>query len=553
VSIVAGHYQHGLRRLVARQTDEPARGATPLELLFDLTFVAAFGVAGEQLAHGIVVGHWQTATVAFVLAMLAVVWAWINVSWFASAFDDDDWLFRLLTLVQMTGVIVLAIGLPALFVSIQEGDVLDLRLLVLGYVVMRVALILQWIRAVRSDPRYKPLALTYALFVGSAQVGWVLLATLPLHTFLALAVVAALFATEAAGPVVAEAMGGSRRAAGSTPWNPHHLAERLALLTIIALGETVFGTLSLATAITTSQAWTVDAGVAVGAGIALSFAMWWSYFLVPHASVLVARRTKVLSWAYAHVFLWGAIAAVGAGLYVSGEAREPGSDVQSTTVVASIAIPVIVFTLVRCLMQSSLVSALPHDHLVQIAAAALPGIAIVLSGAGLAISGCLLIVLASPVSVVLSFELGGWRSLDAQLERVTGPDQPSAASSGTRSAAPHGPAQTHTAHTSDAVHAVDAGHAPDAPTAPQAGHASDAPDQGEAEERERAGDDSDARDGRRAAGHRQASGRGRAAGDRDAAGGPDAARDGHTAPATHAARDACAARGSDAACDPGTG
>jgi low temperature requirement protein LtrA len=332
--------------LTARRIDEPARTATPLELLFDLTFVAAFGVAGDQLAHGIVAGHWRSATVAFAFAMLAVVWAWINVSWFASAFDNDDWLFRLLTMVQMTGVIVLAIGLPALFVSIEEGDVLDNRVLVSGYIIMRVALLLQWIRAVRADSRYRPIAQTYALFVGGAQVGWLLVALLPLHTPVALAVAVVLFAIEAIGPVVAEGKD-SHRAIGSTPWHPHHLAERFALLTIIALGETVLGTLASAAEISGDQGWTVEAVVAVGAGIALSFALWWTYFLLPHAPALVARREKVLPWGYAHVLLYAAIAAVGAGLHVSGYAHQPGYHVAAATVVGSIAIPVIVFLVVR--------------------------------------------------------------------------------------------------------------------------------------------------------------------------------------------------------------
>ena len=235
MSIVGGRYRHGLRRVIARRTDEAGRAATPLELLFDLTFVAAFGVAGNELAHGIALGHWGTATVAFTFAMFAVVWAWVNVTWFASAFDNDDWLHRLLTMVEMTGVIVLAIGLPPLFASIERGEVLDNRVMVAGYVIMRVALILQWWRAVRGEPRYRALASTYALFVGGAQIGWVLVAVLPLTTGVALAVSGVLFAVEALGPLVAERRG-ARNDGGSTPWHPHHLAERFALLTIIALG-----------------------------------------------------------------------------------------------------------------------------------------------------------------------------------------------------------------------------------------------------------------------------------------------------------------------------
>jgi low temperature requirement protein LtrA len=39
--------------------------------------------------------------------------AWVNFTWFAPAFDTDDVPYRLLTLVQMGGVLVLAAGVPA--------------------------------------------------------------------------------------------------------------------------------------------------------------------------------------------------------------------------------------------------------------------------------------------------------------------------------------------------------------------------------------------------------------------------------------------------------
>jgi low temperature requirement protein LtrA len=44
--------------------------------------------------------------------MFAVIWAWIQNTWFASAYDNDDWIYRLLTMVQMIGLLVLALGLP---------------------------------------------------------------------------------------------------------------------------------------------------------------------------------------------------------------------------------------------------------------------------------------------------------------------------------------------------------------------------------------------------------------------------------------------------------
>jgi hypothetical protein len=42
---------HRLRVMSGRDPDEQHRSATPLELLYDLTFVVAFGVASEQFAH----------------------------------------------------------------------------------------------------------------------------------------------------------------------------------------------------------------------------------------------------------------------------------------------------------------------------------------------------------------------------------------------------------------------------------------------------------------------------------------------------------------------
>ena len=126
---------HRRRRFTGRDPDEAHRAATPLELLYDLTFVVAFGAAADELAH-----TWRRATGAGVVGfgfavrrLLGVV----NYSWFASAYDTDDWVFRLVTMVQMIGVLVLALGLPPMFASIERRH-LDNGVMVAGYVIMRV-------------------------------------------------------------------------------------------------------------------------------------------------------------------------------------------------------------------------------------------------------------------------------------------------------------------------------------------------------------------------------------------------------------------------------
>jgi low temperature requirement protein LtrA len=84
-----------LRRIRPRDPTEPHRVATPLELLFDLTFVVAVARVAAQLAHAIAddeVGH----VAGYLMVFFAIWWAWMNFTWFASAYDCDDAAYVLL-------------------------------------------------------------------------------------------------------------------------------------------------------------------------------------------------------------------------------------------------------------------------------------------------------------------------------------------------------------------------------------------------------------------------------------------------------------------------
>ena len=85
---------HRIRRMSGRDPYEDHRVATPLELLFDLTFVVAFGVAASEFAHMLAEGHVGAGLAGFAFSTFAVCWAWINFTWFASAYDTDDWMYR---------------------------------------------------------------------------------------------------------------------------------------------------------------------------------------------------------------------------------------------------------------------------------------------------------------------------------------------------------------------------------------------------------------------------------------------------------------------------
>jgi low temperature requirement protein LtrA len=241
---------HRIRPMTGRDPHESGRTATTLELLYDLVFVVAIGQAANQLAHLVAEGHYGAGIGGFAFAMFAVIWAWINFSWFASAFDTDDWPYRLATMVQMVGVTILGLGLPSMFHSIDAGHGIDNRVMVAGYVVMRVAMVFQWLRAARQCPERRAACLAYAKVIVLAQIGWVAMTFMHLTLVPTALIVIALLLVELAGPYIAE----TRH--GGTPWHAHHMAERYGLLAIIALGEGVIGTVASLSAVVEAQGWT---------------------------------------------------------------------------------------------------------------------------------------------------------------------------------------------------------------------------------------------------------------------------------------------------------
>ncbi|MGH3592915.1 MAG: low temperature requirement protein A, partial [Pseudonocardiaceae bacterium] len=153
--------------MTGRDPDEWHRASTPLELLFDLTFVVAVAQAGTQLHHALAAGHAGHAVAGYVLVFFGIWWAWVNFTWFASAYDTDDVPYRLLTLLQMGGVLVFAAGIPLAF------EHFDFTIVVIGYVVMRLALVTQWLRAAAEHPAGRAATLRYAGGVTLVQLCWV--------------------------------------------------------------------------------------------------------------------------------------------------------------------------------------------------------------------------------------------------------------------------------------------------------------------------------------------------------------------------------------------
>ncbi|MFB9742968.1 low temperature requirement protein A [Pseudonocardia sulfidoxydans] len=306
-----------------RDPGEEHRASTPLELLFDLCFVVGVAQAAAQLAHGIEEGHAGSAVVGFAMVFFAIWWAWMNFTWFASAYDTDDVPYRVLTLLQMAGVLILAAGVP---VALNDYD---FRVVTIGYAVMRIPMVLQWLRVAREHPEGRQTAYRYAIGIGVVQVLWLLRLLLPHpldHVGFAVLVLA-----EIAVPIWAE-----RR--HTTAWHPEHIVDRFGAFTIIVLGEVILAAAVAFGGAISDGLSTQQIMVAVG-GLLLMFTIWWTGFLGGDEHGLVTTRIALI-WGYGHYLVFAAIAALGAGLEVAVQDAAHEAHVAPLTVGYAVAIPV---------------------------------------------------------------------------------------------------------------------------------------------------------------------------------------------------------------------
>ncbi|CAL9350617.1 hypothetical protein SUDANB176_00465 [Streptomyces sp. enrichment culture] len=315
------------RPMLARRAGEEHRTATALELFFDLCFVAAVAQAASAFEHELAEGHLGHGLLGYALVFFAIWWAWMNFTWFASAYDTDDVPYRLLTLVQITGALVMAAGAA----QALEHD--DFTVITWGYVVMRLAMVTQWLRAAHTDLERRRSCLRYAVGVFVLELGWLARLALPHDGGVASFVVLAL--GELAVPVWAE------RAARTT-WHPHHIAERYGLFTLIVLGESITAaTLAVRTALDADAELGSVLVLALG-GVLTGFALWWLYFAQDAPRRLSTLSTAVL-WGYGHYAVFSSAAAVGAGLALNVGHDTGHGTLTDRQAAAAYTVPVAVF------------------------------------------------------------------------------------------------------------------------------------------------------------------------------------------------------------------
>lgn len=378
----------------ARDIHERHRVSTPLELLLDLTFVAAISLAATQLHHGLAEHHVSSAVVFFAIGFWSIWLAWMGFTWYASAYDNDDALFRVLAMVQMVGVLVLAVGIPGMSQGQWKAGIL-------GYVIMRLALVAQWLLAARGDPARRRTCLRYAFGIAAVQLLWVAWLWLPATA--RWPVFALLAVCELAIPPWAER-------AAPTPWHPHHIAERHGLFVIMTLGECVIGATSAIASVWRDGGWSFDLALVGLASMTLILCLWWMYFLVPTGEALEQHRDRARGWTYGHYFVFLALAGVGAGLEVVADTLAhgvtPGEETTPLFAILCVAVPEVLFVLALWGLHAWLVRAKERS-----APFALASIACILAvplavHLGLRLPWALLLSSLGPLVAILHHEIG---------------------------------------------------------------------------------------------------------------------------------------------------
>ena len=292
---------------------------------------------------------------------MPIGWAWAGFAFYATRFDTDDLVYRLLTLLGMFGVAGLASTVPDALHGGQNS-------FVVAYVFVRAILLVLYARVYRDVEVARPVARWFLLMFGIAVVDWLISLALPVPWKYALWAVALAF--EHVAPISAWRM------LRGVPVHPRHIPERFGLLIIIVLGEGVLGVV-LGTA---AVSWTAVSGAVAFAGFLTGASIWWLYFDFLDGAAVVTRNVRSgMTFVYSHYFVAAGVAALGVGVKLAILSLEPGPryDNVGWVAAAGTALCMAGLAAIQLANPPALVDA---DVVLRLATAAAAGLLVALSG-----------------------------------------------------------------------------------------------------------------------------------------------------------------------------
>ena len=267
-----------------------------MELFFDLIFVAAVAQVGKSLASDYSWAGLLRYSFLFVLIWLA----WSGHTLYATRFDTDDLVQRLLILMQSFVAAVMAAN------SKEALDSVDAAGFGAAYAGMRVILVMQYLRA-RRVPATRQLTTRFAIGYTFAATLWITSALTPIPERYYLWSIA--LVVDLAVPWLA------RRHSEKDPPDAAHFPERFGLFTIILLGEFVAAVMH---GIESQETWSVAAASTAFMSMAFAFVIRWWYFDGAEAAAerhikTIAQARRLQIWNYAHLPLFLGVGVAGVG------------------------------------------------------------------------------------------------------------------------------------------------------------------------------------------------------------------------------------------------
>ena len=235
------------------------RHATWLELFFDLVFVAVIGVVAHDLAHTHDRHIGVEQLLRFPLVFIPVWWIWMTHTLYANRFDTDSRHHRVFSLVIMALMVVFSTFAED---SLERGFTYFAVL----YTLVRLLLAYRYWREYRNSNR----KLTFArdLSLAIATGGLISLTAIWLPSPIKYFVFYLGLAVDAGWQI------SLRRQLQFCPVDREHLVERMGLLAIIILGESVIAMV----ASLNHEVWDFMDIISAATGFLLIGAIWWVYF-----------------------------------------------------------------------------------------------------------------------------------------------------------------------------------------------------------------------------------------------------------------------------------
>ena len=276
----------------------PDRAVSPLELFYDLVYVAVIGQAARHLAEEVTARSIIEFGVVF-----ALIWiAWVTGTLYLELHGRDDGRTRSAVFLQM-GILALL----AVFTAEAAGGS-GPRFAVVYAIFLAVQTWL-WFSVFRQDrqnrPDYLTLTRRYVIGTGISAVAILASATLPAEPRLMV------WTTFAIAWVLAIALVGLRARVGLNPgMSPtDSLVERFGTFTLIVLGEVVFGVVEGVSA-AQHDVTTIATGMIA---LVLGFGFWWMYFDFVGGRLPRTEGPAIGAWVLSHLPVTLSIAAGGAG------------------------------------------------------------------------------------------------------------------------------------------------------------------------------------------------------------------------------------------------